>query len=168
MHKLWGDQVTWMRLYIVSFTANLPDTDLAAQRLLRNASDIGNATRPRYGDAAADELSALLRQHILGMFGLLTAARSGNTTAFNKARRTWYANGARIAAFLHTANPRNWPLLQMEKMMRRHLDLTMEEAVARLQGRHAADIAAYDRAHDQILRLADVLTEGIIAQSPQP
>jgi hypothetical protein len=54
----------------------------------------------------------------------------------------------------------------MEKMMRRHLDLTLEEAVARLQGRHAAEIAAYDRAHDQILQLADVLTEGIVAQFP--
>jgi hypothetical protein len=50
--------------------------------------------------------------------------------------------------------------------MHDHLDLTLEEAVARLQGRYADDIAAYDQVHVQILDMADMLSSGIVAQFP--
>jgi hypothetical protein len=52
-------------------------------------------------------------------------------------------------------------------MMHNHLDLTLEEALARLQGQYAADIAAFDRVQAEILQMADALTAGIIAQFPQ-
>jgi hypothetical protein len=51
-------------------------------------------------------------------------------------------------------------------MMKSHLDLTLKEAVARLQGRYADDIAAYDEVHAEILSMADMLSDGIIAQFP--
>ena len=37
---------------------------------------------------------------------------------------------------------------------------------ARLQGNWAADIAAFDKIHEQILQMADMLTEGIVKQHP--
>jgi hypothetical protein len=51
-------------------------------------------------------------------------------------------------------------------MMREHLDQTLDEATARLSGEWAADIAAYDRIHDHILVMADVLSTGIVEQFP--
>jgi hypothetical protein len=47
-----------------------------------------------------------------------------------------------------------------------HLALTTAEAVARLQGKWSADIAAYDKVHVEILQMADMLAGGIIAQFP--
>jgi hypothetical protein len=52
-------------------------------------------------------------------------------------------------------------------MMRTHLDLTAKEAVARLQGHWAADIAAYDAVHAEILQMSDMLSTGIVSQFPQ-
>jgi hypothetical protein len=167
MRELWEDHITWTRLYIVSFAAGLPDTNLTSQRLLRNQIDIGDAIKPFYGVAAGNRLAALLTQHILGAAAVLTAAKAGDTGKVNKATRAWYANGDKIAAFLHSANPENWPLEHMTKMMHGHLDLTLEEAVSRLNGHYAADIAAFDRVRDEILQMADMLTAGITAQFPQ-
>ena len=39
-----------------------------------------------------------------------------------------------------------------------HLKLTTEEAVARLQGNWAADVAAYDKIHRHILHMSDYLS----------
>jgi hypothetical protein len=54
----------------------------------------------------------------------------------------------------------------MTTMMNRHLALTTAEAVARIQGKWAADVAAYDRVHIEILAMADMLSSGIINQFP--
>ena len=51
-------------------------------------------------------------------------------------------------------------------MMRDHLDLTLAEAVARLGGDYSADTAAYDEIHAQIVHMADMLSDGIVAQFP--
>src|SRR5438045_3095425 len=78
MRKLWEDHITWTRLYIVSAAADLPDKDVTAQRLLQNQTDIGNAVKPFYGEAAGNQLTALLRDHILGAVDLIAAAKAGD------------------------------------------------------------------------------------------
>jgi hypothetical protein len=169
MRKLWEDHITWTRLFIVSAgtdAGNLPDIGPTVDRLLANQTDIGDAITPFYGAAAGGELTALLRVHILTAAELLADAKAGNDAGVADASARWYANADEIATFLHDANPRNWPLAEMKSMMKSHLDLTLEEAVARLQGRYADDVAAYDKVHAEILEMADMLSDGIIAQFP--
>jgi hypothetical protein len=167
MRKLWEDHITWTRLTIVSLSNGLPDTDPTVQRLLQNQTDIGNAIKPYYGDAAGDQLTALLRDHILIAAEIIQAAKSGDTAAQNDAIARWYANADDISIFLNSANPSFWPLDEMKDMMREHLDLTLQEAVSYLTGDHAASIAAYDQIHLQALEMADMLSDGIVRQFPK-
>ncbi|MFB3910523.1 MAG: hypothetical protein ACE15D_19200 [Candidatus Eisenbacteria bacterium] len=166
MRKLWEDHITWTRMYIVSAAADLPDLGATANRLLANQEDIGTAIKPFYGDAAGEQLTSLLRSHILTAADLISAAKAGNTDGTQKASVRWYANADSIASFLNGANPQNWPLDDMKQMMKDHLDLTLEEAVDRLHGDYEGDIAAYDKVHDEILKMADMLSDGILAQFP--
>jgi hypothetical protein len=166
MRRLWEDHITWTRLFIVSAAADLPDLDATTARLLRNQSDIADAIRPFYGRAAADQLEALLRDHILGAAALIAAARSGDAAAFDDAKDAWYANAREIADFLHAANPKAWPKHDMRAMMREHLDLTLAEAADHLAGDYEQDVADYDAVHDAILEMADMLSDGIIQQFP--
>lgn len=46
MQRLWVDHVTWTRLFIVSFVADLPDLQATTDRLLQNQVDIGDAVKP--------------------------------------------------------------------------------------------------------------------------
>ena len=95
---------------------------------------------------------------------LLAAAKAGDTAKFEDANERWYQNADDILAFLNSANPRHWRLREMKSMMSMHLDLTLEEASARLNADWAGDVVAYDKVHDEILQMAHMLTEGIIAQ----
>jgi hypothetical protein len=171
MRVLWaGDHIVWTRCYIISagtFPANLPDTAETAGRLLANQTAIGNAFKPFYGDAAGEQLTALLRTHILTAAALIDAVKSGVQADIDKASADWYANAEEIAAFLHGLNPDNWPLAAVESLLEAHLDLTAKEAVARIQGHYQDDIDAYDEVHAQVLQLADALSDGIIAEFPE-
>ena len=169
MRKLWADHVVWTRQFIVSAateSGNLADIGPTTDRLLANQTDIGNALKPFYGDAAGDQVTALLRDHILTAAELVAAAKAGDPAAVEAASMAWYQNADDIASALNGLNPKYWPLADVKVHMRDHLDLTLEEAVARLQGRYADDIAAYDKIHVQILGMADMLSDGIIAQFP--
>jgi hypothetical protein len=167
MRKLWEDHITWTRLFIVSATADLPDLQATTDRLLQNQTDIGDAIKPFYGDRAGTQLTALLRTHILTAADLLAAAKAADNTKLQQAKTDWYANADDIAAFLSKANPRQWSASDMKAMMRTHLDLTLDEAVAHLEGRYTDDVAAYDRVHDEILQMADMLSSGIEHQFPK-
>jgi len=166
MRKLWEDHITWTRLAIISLTTDSPDTQATVDRLLQNQTDIGNAVKPYYGKAAGNELTRQLRAHILIAADVIAAAKAGDSAKLADAQARWVKNADQIAAVLHSVNSHNWPLGEMKEMMHRHLDLTTQEAVARLQGNWSADVAAYDKVHGQILQMADMLSEGIIKQFP--
>ena len=166
MRKLWEDHVTWTRLAIISLTTDAPDANATVGRLLQNQVDIGHAIKPFYGDAAGQQLSGLLRDHILIAADLIAAAKAGDASAVVDAQARWTANADEIAAFLARANPRSWPLEEMKAMLHDHLALTTEEALARLHGDWDADVAAYDEIHVQALGMADMLSTGIIKQFP--
>ena len=63
--------------------------------------------------------------------------------------------------FLSGANP-NWPADEMKEMMREHLATTTAEVVARVNKDWAGDVAAYDKVEVTILKMADMLTAGIV------
>ena len=165
MRKLWEDHVTWTRLAVISLTTDAPDTQATVGRLLQNQTDIGNAIKPFYGKKTGTQLTALLKEHIAIAADLIAAARKGDTAATSSEQKRWQANADAIAAFLSSANPA-WKPAATKAMMRSHLRLTTNEVVARLTKDWAADVRAYDRIHIQILHMADMLSDGLVAQFP--
>jgi hypothetical protein len=167
MRRLWEDHITWTRLAIISLTTDSPDTEATVGRLLKNQTDIGDAVKPFYGESAGDELTRQLRLHILIAADVVAAARAGDQAKLADAQARWLANADDIAAVLNSVNPKHWPLATMKAEMHKHLDLTTQEAVARLQGNWSADVAAYDQIHEHILHMSDLLSAGLVKQFPK-
>jgi hypothetical protein len=167
MRRLWEDHITWTRLAIISLTTDSPDTEATVGRLLKNQTDIGNAVKPFYGNAAGNELTKQLRSHILIAADVIAAAKADDATNLADAQARWAKNGDDIAKVLASVNPRFWKLAAMKAELRMHLKLTTEEAVARLQGNWNADVAAYDKIHRHALDLSDLLADGLIKQFPR-
>jgi hypothetical protein len=164
MRKLWEDHITWTRMWIVSFAAGAQDQQAISDRLMQNQVDIGNAVAKYYGNDAGTKLTGLLKEHIGDMVELVKASKAGDTAKIDAAKKKTYDNGDAIATFLSGANAKNWPLDAMKSAMKGHLDTTVQEATDRLAGKWDADIKDYDKVHEHILKLADTLTDGIVAQ----
>ena len=164
--KLWSDHVLWTRNFIISDLASLEDKDAVLQRLLKNQDDIGNAIKPYYGEEAGNTLSKLLREHITIAGQVVDAAKSGNKQDLEKYNKDWYENADKISEFLSGANP-NWSNKDLKDMLYKHLELTTDEVLARLNKDWKADIAAYDKGENHILMFADMLSNGIIKQFPE-
>ena len=167
MRVLWEDHVTWTRLAVISLLGDTPDTSATVGRLLQNQTDIGDAIKPFYGDAAGNAVTAELRKHILIAADLIAAAKAGDADQVAAQQARWHQNAEDIAALLNSVNPRFWDRDAVLAMLDEHLRLTTEEVVARLQGDWAADVAVYDRIHHHALGMADTLSTGIIQQFPK-
>lgn len=167
MRKLWEDHVQWTRFYIVEAAADLPGKEITALRPLQNQTDIGNAVKAFYGEDAGNRLTALLKDHFTSAVDVLAAAKADDKAGLDAAKARWYANADEIATFLSAANPSHWPLETMKSEMKMHLDVTLEEATAQLKGDGAGSVAAYDRVHAHILRLADALSTGVLHAKPE-
>ena len=166
MNKLWEDHITWTRNVILCLVDGLPGADQAVKRLMQNQADIGNAVKPYYGEEAGNKLTALLKDHIAISANVVKSAKAGNKTALDSANKKWYANADDISSFLSKANP-NWPLADVQMMMNDHLKLTTDEAVQRIKKDYDADVLAYDKVHEEILKMSAMLADGIIKQFPE-
>ena len=105
----------------------LPDLQFVEERLLRNATDMGNCLRPFYGDEIADRYDELIKEHLLLAAQLVTAAAKGDTEKAAETERQWYRNADDIAEFLSSINP-YLGKEEVRKMFYTHLALTKFEA----------------------------------------
>lgn len=157
LRRLWIDHSLWTHRYIVSALSGLKDQDKVLARLLRNQKDLGNAIKPYYGEAAGNKLTELLREHILIAGKVVDAAKSGNQEKLKKFNADWYRNADEIAQFLSNANP-NWPKSELQELLHMHLKFVTDQAVARIKQNWDADIEAFDKGEDHLIKLADTLT----------
>lgn len=165
MAHLWAEHMEWTYATVVAFAQESPSLTPTLNRLLQNQVDIGDAIKPFYGDAAGDQLTVLLKEHITDAVPVLTAAKAGDTPALKKAVADWYQNAKAIGDFLATANP-NWNKAEMESMMKLHITQTIAYASDALTGDYTKAIADYGIAEQHMDQMSDMLSAGLIAQFP--
>jgi hypothetical protein len=165
LRQLWSDHVIWTRLYIIAAVNGTPDAEAAAGRLLRNQEDIGDAIVPFYGADAGNALTGLLKDHIMIAVDLVEDAKAGNNDKFATDDRRWDDNARQIAKLLSGANPA-WPENDVWDLLKQHLELTKQEAVARLTKDWATDVKTFDDIYAEAMVIADTLNDGLAAQFP--
>ncbi len=165
LRSLWEEHVAWTRMTIISLTFKLPDVNFVIERLLHNATDMGDMFKPLYGDAVAEKYASLIKEHLLIAADLVKASLAGNVQAAMTAERKWYANADDIAVFLNRVN-KFLPKEKMREMFYRHLDLTKQEAVFMINMEYEKDIQVYDEIEKQAREMADTISEGMVKLYP--
>ncbi|WP_391119452.1 hypothetical protein [Psychrobacillus sp. L3] len=162
---LWIEHVNWTRLTITSIVFHLPNLQFVQERLLRNATDLGNSIRPYYGDRIADHYAALINEHLVLAAELVTAAVKGDTKQADEKEKAWYKNADEISTFLSNISP-YLGIEDVRKMFYTHLALTKQEAVSMIQKKYKEDIEVFDKIEAEALEMSDMISEGIIMQFP--
>lgn len=163
IRQLWMEHVLWTRFFILSTAFDLPDLQFVTERLLQNPVDFARVLKPFYGEQIAMQFKRLFTDHLLIAAQLVNAAKSGDTAQVDKQRRRWYANAEDIAKFLASIN-RFWSEAQWRNLLFDHLRMTEDEAVFILTGQYEKSIKEYDNIQAEALKMADVMTCGIIRQ----
>lgn len=163
MRLLWEQHIYWTRLVINSMVFDLPDKELVTERLLRNPKDFEGAFIPFYGEAAAAQFADLLTSHLTIAAELIQAAIDNDTKAVADAEKRWYQNADQIADFLAAINP-YWSAREWQSMFYDHLAMTKSEAVYFITKDYANSIAIMENLEQEVLEMADLMTEGIVRQ----
>jgi len=190
MRQLWSDQVFITRQYVIEAVTGPPVSevlvkllgeavppvatapgirdlvphfgpgDAAAVRLLENVEAMGDAIAPHFGKDVASDFTQLLRTHVLIAVELLSAARSGDISMFNVEDERWTANADQIADLLNGLNE-FWPQQELARRLHLLLQLTKDEAVARVTGDVDGDLRTFDRIYLEAMGIADALDTGL-------
>ncbi|MFJ7914810.1 MULTISPECIES: hypothetical protein [unclassified Lysinibacillus] len=160
---LWMEHVNWTRMTIISIVFGLPDLPFVQERLLQNATDLGNCLRPFYGDQIADRYAELIKEHLLIAAQLVTAAAKGDTATADAKEKEWYRNADDIAIFLNRINP-YLSIEEVQKMFYTHLALTKKEAVTMIQKNYQEDIQVFDDIEAEALAMSDMIASAIVMQ----
>lgn len=104
-------------------------------------------------------LTAMLKSNVTITKNLIQSVKAGDTGRSLDAEEALKANGISIASFLYGLNPA-WSYKPLSTLFENSIKLTKEEAVARMNKNYDAGIAAYGKAVECALKIADALTEG--------
>ncbi len=166
LRMLWEQHVYWTRLFLLSVAHGLPDTELVANRLLRNPKDFEAALKPFYGEDNAAQFAERFASHLTIAAELVKAAKAGDSAAAADAEKRWYANADEIAAFLGSINP-YWSTQTWRKLLYDHLAMTKTEAVDLLTQNDQDSITVFEEIEPEALRMADTMEKGLVEQFPQ-
>jgi hypothetical protein len=165
LRHLWRDHASLTRNMIISLVGKLPDAPDATARLLKNQDEIAETLRAYCGDEVADQMNKLLRDHVMLAADMLGAAKGTDAAKTEKAKTAWYGNGDEMSRYMASANS-FWQQADLQRKVKAHLDAVWDEAAARMAGRWADDFAAYDRAVQGSMDIADVMGQGIVELYP--
>lgn len=165
MNWAWEQDIMWTRMLLISIAEDLKDLDATEKRLLQNPKDIADIFKRYYGNTTANKIENLLTEHLAIVKDLIVALKNNNQKLAKELTEKWYNNADEMAEAFSSINP-FYPKEKVRDVLYDHLELTTDEVTARLRKDYTADIAAFDKVQQEILKMSQFFVEGIFKQFP--
>jgi len=162
IRMLFAQNLNWERIYFYERLANAPDADKTKQRLLTCQDDISNALREYYGEDIANQLDALLKQHVQSLddFANIVRSGAGDKTPIVSAL---YDNADAVTSLLGMQNMFvNKDALSAA--LKKYDDMLAAEINLQYPNIGSVDTNAFDTTFSQAMSLADIISIGTLKQ----
>lgn len=166
LRSLWLGHVEATRAYAMGVESDdATAASKAADQVVANAKQLGDAVGGFYGDAAGKGMFNLLAGHWGGVKALTDTVHAGNQAGADKAMQDLTANAGEIAVFLSGANP-NLPEKDVRGLMMAHVahhDMQIREI---MDGDMKAEATTWKAMKAHMDVIADALAGAIAKQFP--
>ena len=163
--NLWNDHAWRVRNYIVSTLSNLPDTNIAGKWVIENVDDLSEVVRQHYGADASAQFSQIMRNFVSAIASKLQTIKEGETSILSEPAD--YEVMDSLINFLQSLNPDYWKKEDVGPIIKSLFELWINQMLSRVAGEWDSDLKYTDEIHDKLLQLADIFSNGIVAQHPQ-
>lgn len=163
MNLAWEQYIMWTRMFLISIADNLKDLNATEKRLLQNPKDIADIFRRYYGNSFANRIENLLTEHLKIGKDLIVALKNNNQNLVKELSDKWYKNADDMSEAFSSVNP-FYSKEKIRDMLYDHLELRTDEVTARLRKDYSADIVAFDKVQQEVLKMSQYFVEGIFKQ----
>lgn len=163
MRQSWAQHQYWARMLMTSLFNDLKDLEAVETRMLQTPEDITETFVHFYPKSQTEQLNNLLTEHTELTGQMMTAMKNEDTGQIDRLERLWYQNVEKIASLLSSMN-KAYSYEELIQALGKHLDMTKRQMAASLEGNYEEEIRIFDEGENQLMELADYLTEGLLQQ----
>lgn len=159
--KLWEEESLYSRNYLLGVFNNSADVMIAEERWLKNQEDIAESLSAVFPAASTVVFSAKLRNHVSISKQIIEAVKANNMSLVSTLQIQWDLNADEIADFLSALNS-HWNAAELKDLLYKHRQYLLGQAKSRQVADWMADINQYDLDRFYMIKLADILVDGIL------
>lgn len=163
MRQAWSQHNFWGNMFLVSLFHTLENLDAVKMRLEQSPEDIAAVFQSFYASPTVTQIRNLLAEHVRLAGEMANAMKNGNMERSTQLETQLNQNADQMARLLANANS-NYDYEELRRMMRNHLNLMQDTMTSELSGDHNEAVRMMGENEDQLMDMADVLTEGLVQQ----
>ena len=163
MRKAWSMHNLWDTMFMISLFNALENTDTVQKRLMQTPEDIAAVFERFYSMPIVNQLKQMLEKHVRLAGELTVAMKNNNMEQAKQLENQLNQNADQMARMLANTNAK-YDYEELRRILRGHLDLMKNAMEAELNGNHDQTVRLVDENEEQLMQLADVLTEGLMEQ----
>lgn len=163
MRQSWMQHAFWTMIFMNSLFNKLSNMEDVQGRLMQTPEDIAAVFERFYSQPMVSQLMQLLSEHTRLGGEVMTALRDNDAQRAEQLERQWYQNAERIARLLSNTNS-EYNYDEILQLLTRHMDMLRRQMTAGLNQQFEEEIRLFDENENQLMQLADTLTNGLLQQ----
>ena len=163
VQRRWMDLARWLRYFIYSEILGLGNREAAESRLTQIANDVGSFYARYYGPEIGTSAQAIYQNYFFHVKDMIEAYKNNDMALIEQQRYSMYKDAYDFSKLLSGVN-RYWDEATLQALLYVLVDNTEKQIEYIINRNYEDEIVAYDQYVEQIYRIADEITYGLIRQ----